>query len=787
MRVQSLTKIAFVALCWLPLLTRADVFINEIHYDNVGADVGESVEVVATAGEDLTQYRIVLYNGGNNLQYDDDTLPAGQLATCGAQVRFGRISYPQDGLQNGANDGVALVGPGNSVIQFLSYEGVLTPTDGPAAGMTSTDIGVAEPSTTPVGQSLQLTGSGTSYTHFTWLAPATSTFGACNNGQTFGAAVDNPPQVVSSVPAEGASGVAVAAAITLTFNEPIAMAAGGVALSCNATAQPLTISGSGSSRTLTPDSALPFSSPCTLTIAAAAVTDLDGNLDPLENPFALNFQTAVDNAPTLLSSVPVNNAPAFPANGNLQLAFSEPVNLGATWFQIACSLSGTRVVSDTTISGGPSTYSIDPSFDFDQTETCTLTLDAAQITDLDGVAQTLNGANTVAFTVAAPVVNDPPVVLATTPMNGDSNFPAAGNLTALFSEQVNLLSNAFTLSCAQSGSVALTYPASGMSFSISTGTALIGGESCTFTIVADRVSDAEGAKLAANVVVAFTVSVGGVGSYYDRVNTSSPAQLRCSLNSIIKGHTTYPYTASTTDTWDILNMADEDPVDSSKILDVYRNESYTKITGGTGIYNREHTWPNTYGFSGGNPGPYTDTHMLHLTNTQYNSDRGSKPFANCDTGCSERPTTANHGFGGGGGGDSNYVLDVGSENNDSFEVWDHIKGNMARAMMYMAIRYEGESGEPDLELTDTRSLITSAGVGGKHYMGLLTTLLQWHQLDPVDARELDRNEIIFNFQSNRNPFVDHPEWGTLALLQSSNPTTCVLGSGPLIFADGFGN
>src|SRR5262249_37211206 len=75
-----------------------------------------------------------------------------------------------------------------TVIQFLSYEGTFTATNGPAAGMTSTDIGVSEPGSTPAGQSLQLTGTGTHYSDFTWHAEQAQTSGAVNGGQSFGAA-----------------------------------------------------------------------------------------------------------------------------------------------------------------------------------------------------------------------------------------------------------------------------------------------------------------------------------------------------------------------------------------------------------------------------------------------------------------------------------------------------------------------------------------------------------------------------------------------------------------------
>ena len=65
-------------------------------------------------------------------------------------------SYPQDGLQNGSPDGIALVN-GTTVVQFLSYEGIFTalnsPTGTPAAGLESTDIDVAEAGTDPVGRS----------------------------------------------------------------------------------------------------------------------------------------------------------------------------------------------------------------------------------------------------------------------------------------------------------------------------------------------------------------------------------------------------------------------------------------------------------------------------------------------------------------------------------------------------------------------------------------------------------------------------------------------------------
>lgn len=390
--------------------------------------------------------------------------------------------------------------------------------------------------------------------------------------------------------------------------------------------------------------------------------------------------------------------------------------------------------------------------------------------------------------------NPAPILLSTTPASGATGFPAAGDLEITFNEVVTASSGAFALACDVSGNVDLSHPASGNSFTLSTDTALHGGEHCVLSINATRISDSGGAHPGSDASVGFSVADGGGGDgdYYAHVNTSSPGQLRCSLHQTIDGHTVYPYSSSSgTSTWTILEIADEDPANPGRVLDAYRNHSYAKGSdragAGTGLkYNREHSWPNSLGFSStsGDKGlpyaPYTDTHMLYLTDAAYNSDRGNKPYANCpaSSNCGARATEANNGQGGGGAGDSNWVKGP-DGNGGSFEVWNARKGDMARAVMYMAIRYEGgrdihsNQSEPDLELTDDRNKIVKTS-SSPAYMGLLSTLLAWHQADPPDAAERDRNEVIYSFQGNRNPFVDHPEWATQALFESTQPATCQL-------------
>jgi endonuclease I len=254
--------------------------------------------------------------------------------------------------------------------------------------------------------------------------------------------------------------------------------------------------------------------------------------------------------------------------------------------------------------------------------------------------------------------------------------------------------------------------------------------------------------------------------YYDTVDDSTPANLRSTLHPVIDDHQRIPYTSTATDTWNVLELADQDPNNSSRILDVYMNESYPKYGAGNNDYNREHVWAKSYGFpkDGSSNYPYTDCHHLFLCNDSYNSSRGNKPFGTAGASGTERTTVANDGVGGGSGsypGWSNWY-DV-----TYWEVWVDRRGDIARAMFYMDVRYEGGThggsgyNEPDLILTDNLTLITNSNTGSNEstaYMGLLAVLLVWHTADPVDSKETVRNDAVYNAQGNRNPFIDHPEW-----------------------------
>ncbi len=193
------------------------VFINEIHYDNAGTDTGEKIEIFGPSGTDLSGWRLLLYSGSTGILYDTISL-SGTLPDLDGG--YGVLSFDAPGLQNGSPDGIALVDGSDSVIQFLSYEGSFTAADGIVSGMTSTDIGVSEDYTTPVGYSLQLTGIGTTYEELAWHTEMNSTFDHLNTAQATSSA---PPTVtnVTAPKADGTYGAGETITITVSFSQAV--------------------------------------------------------------------------------------------------------------------------------------------------------------------------------------------------------------------------------------------------------------------------------------------------------------------------------------------------------------------------------------------------------------------------------------------------------------------------------------------------------------------------------------------------------------------------------------
>ena len=184
MRLAPLSRLALLLAAFGlgPAAQAQAVFINEIHYDNAGGDVGETIEVAGPAGSSLDGWTLVLYNGNGGAPYSTTEI-GGVIPNERDNAGAIAVAYGSNGIQNGSPDGIALVDDRGAVVQFLSYEGAFEAVGGPADGMTSTDIGVEEASSTPIGQSLQLTGTGTAYGDFTWVGPTDASFGSLNDGQ----------------------------------------------------------------------------------------------------------------------------------------------------------------------------------------------------------------------------------------------------------------------------------------------------------------------------------------------------------------------------------------------------------------------------------------------------------------------------------------------------------------------------------------------------------------------------------------------------------------------------
>ena len=189
-----------------PAARSSPVFINEIHYDNVGTDADEGVEIAGPAGTPLGDYDLVLVNGTGGAPYLTLTL-SGVLPDEGGG--FGALWIAVPGIQNGAPDGMVLVRrAGAVVVQALAYEGAMTVASGSLAGLALPDIGVSQTGTEAAGLTLQLTGTGSAAADFAWSGPRAASRGRLNAGQTLTGtpAMTAAAQFVPSQVREGGGG-----------------------------------------------------------------------------------------------------------------------------------------------------------------------------------------------------------------------------------------------------------------------------------------------------------------------------------------------------------------------------------------------------------------------------------------------------------------------------------------------------------------------------------------------------------------------------------------------------
>ena len=227
----------------------------------------------------------------------------------------------------------------------------------------------------------------------------------------------------------------------------------------------------------------------------------------------------------------------------------------------------------------------------------------------------------------------------------------------------------------------------------------------------------------------------GFDSYYeDAIGQTGQALLDELHISAAFNHNRMSYSQ----VWDALRYTDEDEENPDNVILIYTGRSQSKQFTSSGnnhpdAWNREHSWPKSHGFPSRGDWAYTDIHHLRPTDASVNSARGNLDFDVGGTEISEAP--------------GNY------RDSDSFEPRDAVKGDVARMMFYMDVRYNGNDGTG----TDDLVLVNFSQTRGGE-LGDLCTLYDWHVQDPVSEEEIRRHSRIVERQGNRNPFVDYPFW-----------------------------
>lgn len=225
--------------------------------------------------------------------------------------------------------------------------------------------------------------------------------------------------------------------------------------------------------------------------------------------------------------------------------------------------------------------------------------------------------------------------------------------------------------------------------------------------------------------------------------TNDAAALKAAISQDISAeHKQLSYS----EVWTALTHTDQDPDNMDNVILLYKGTSLPKTSNGSGAqssnpdnWNREHVWAKSHGFPSTSQLGYTDIHHLRPADISVNSDRSDHDFEN--------------------GGEPNPEAPDNFEGNKTWEPRTAVKGDVARMMMYMDVRYAGlDENMPDLVLVDSINTDYADSSDATAEFGNLCTLLEWHQADPVDEMEVNRNHTIYEFQGNRNPFIDHPEW-----------------------------
>jgi endonuclease I len=258
----------------------------------------------------------------------------------------------------------------------------------------------------------------------------------------------------------------------------------------------------------------------------------------------------------------------------------------------------------------------------------------------------------------------------------------------------------------------------------------------------------KGLLLALLLIPATWICFGQVPDDYYRTATGLTGnKLKVALHDIIDNHIRIPWESSKIYSWTVLYESDRDPQNFSNIILFYSGQSVpAEDSIGHHSWEREHVWARSHGDFDDIPLIDCDLHNVKPADQSFNGPSG-KWYKDFDE--TETPFKTD-----------GIVTECFSDK-DSWEPRDEDKGDVARIMFYMDVRYEGTEDELDLVLSDEVNTAEKTIAGKVGYHGKLSTLLGWHHEDPVDDFEQRRNEVIYHHQNNRNPFIDHPEFADL--------------------------
>ena len=237
-------------------------------------------------------------------------------------------------------------------------------------------------------------------------------------------------------------------------------------------------------------------------------------------------------------------------------------------------------------------------------------------------------------------------------------------------------------------------------------------------------------------------------NYYNSANGLTGDQLKVALHNIIKGHTSISYAQLWNAFWStdnkgngiVWDMYSDNPNGNPPYVYYLGQDQCGNYSGEGDCYNREHSWPSSW-FSDQNT-PRTDLHHIFPTDGYVNNRRGNYAFGEVG---SASWTSRN--------GSKLGACKTPGFSGTVFEPIDDYKGDFARAIMYMSVRYYSEDASwGNSDMTERANIKQWA----------IDMLLRWNEQDPVSDKEKERNEAIYNdYQHNRNPFVDHPEYARM--------------------------